>query len=228
MITWVSIDLDGTLLDTIDDLHAACAAMLAELGRPPRTADETRRFVGQGMQLLVERSLDGEGTTAPELLAAGIAAFKRHYAAINGRHARLYPGVRQGLAALRAQGLTLAVVTNKPIGFTEPLLERTGLRDDFSIVIGGDSLPQKKPHPAQILEVCRKTGQLPPAGVHIGDSLHDAQAARAAGCRYFHVPYGYADGAPVDSADYDALVSSLVDAASRIDALNRASPPPNS
>jgi phosphoglycolate phosphatase len=221
MLAWVSIDLDGTLLDTIDDLHAACAAMLAELDRPPRKAEETRRFVGQGMHLLVERSLDGEGQTPPELLAAGVAAFRYHYGLINGRHARAYPGVREGLAALRAQGLALAVVTNKPIGFTEPLLERTGLRDNFSVVIGGDSLPQKKPHPAPILEVCRQIGQPPGAGVHIGDSRHDAEAARAAGCLYFHVPYGYADGAPVDSADYDALVSSLVDAAARIDALNR-------
>ena len=221
MIHWVSIDLDGTLLDTVADLHAACAGMLRDLQRPVQSIDDTRRFIGRGMQVLVERCLEGEGRTEPALLRQGMAAFQVHYAHENGAQAVLYPGVLAGLQALQQQDLLLAVVTNKPLRFAESLLEKMGLRPYFSHVIGGDSASHKKPHPAPILEFCKKIQQLPHSGVHIGDSLHDAQAARAAGCLSFHVPYGYADSAPVDSADYDALISSLVDAALRIKLLNQ-------
>lgn len=226
MIRWVSIDLDGTLLDTAADLHAACAAMLGEFGRPLLSLADTRRFVGKGMRILVERCLDGEGKTAVALVDAGVEVFRRHYLRENGRQARAFPGVLDGLNQLRELNVQLAVVTNKPMLFTEPLLQRTGLSGYFSEVLGGDSLPEKKPHPAQILHACKKFGRTPLEGLHIGDSHHDLQAAHAAGCRYFHVPYGYSDGAPVQDVDMakgDALVSSLVDAARRVGEINRLS-----
>lgn len=226
MIHWVSIDLDGTLLDTVDDLHAACLAMLAELGRPPQAMAETRRYVGKGMRVLVDRCLDGEGKTATATLDAGVEAFRRHYRRENGRQAVVYPGVLEGLDRLRALKIQLAVVTNKPIAFTEPLLELSGLGAYFDSVLGGDSLPERKPHPAQILHTCKKFGRTPLQGLHIGDSRHDLEAAHAAGCAYFHVPYGYAEGAPVQDVDMregDALVSDLVDAAMRVGQLNRLS-----
>ena len=225
-IRWVSIDLDGTLLDTALDLHAACQAMLVELGRPVQTMAATRRFVGKGMRTLVDRCLDGEGKTDPPLLDVGVDAFRRHYTRENGRQALPYAGVFEGLDQLRAMKLQLAVVTNKPIAFTEPLLDLTGLRAYFDLVVGGDSLPNKKPHPAQILWTCKKFSRTPLEGAHIGDSRHDMEAAHAAGCAYFHVPYGYADGAPVQDVDMregDALVSSLVDAALRVGQRNRRS-----
>jgi phosphoglycolate phosphatase len=226
MIRWISIDLDGTLLDTAVDLHEACQAMLAELGRPPQSMADTRRFVGKGMRVLIDRCLDGEGLTAPEVLDAGVDVFRRHYTRENGRQAKAYPGVFEGLDEMRALKLKLAVVTNKPIAFTEPLLSLTGMRSYFDQVIGGDSLPERKPHPAQILHTCNKFGAAPLSGVHIGDSRNDMEAAHAAGCRYFHVPYGYAEGAPVQDVDMregDALVSSLVDAARRVGEINRLS-----
>ena len=226
MIRWVSIDLDGTLLDTAVDLHAACAAMLVELGRPALTLADTRRFVGKGMRILVERCLDGEGQTNETLVDTGVDVFRRHYLRENGKHAKPFPGVVDGLNQFRDMKVQLAVVTNKPMAFTEPLLQRTGLNKYFSEVLGGDSLPEKKPHPAQILHACKKFGQTPLFGLHIGDSRHDMEAAHAAGCRYFHVPYGYADGAPVQDVDMregDALVSSLVDAARRVGEINRLS-----
>jgi phosphoglycolate phosphatase len=226
MIRWISIDLDGTLLDTAADLHAACAAMLCEFGRPELSLADTRRFVGKGMRILVERCLDGEGTTDPELVDAGVEIFRRFYVRENGRQAQAFPGVLDGLKQLRDLDVQLAVVTNKPMMFTEPLLQRTGLSTYFSEVLGGDSLPEKKPHPAQILHACKKFGRTPLEGLHIGDSHHDMLAAHAAGCRYFHVPYGYSDGAPVqdvDMAEGDALVSSLVDAARRVGEINRLS-----
>jgi phosphoglycolate phosphatase len=226
-IRWVSFDLDGTLLDTVDDLHAACAGMLADLGRPVLTVEQIRRGVGRGMKVLVDRCLDGEGRTAPDVLAQGVARFQHHYRRENGAQARFYDGVREGLDAFRALGLPLAVVTNKPYEFSEALLERTALHPYFARVLGGDSLPEKKPSPAQILDASAHFGFAPAEGLHIGDSRHDLEAARAAGCRYFHVPYGYGEGAgsrPVASEECDALVSSLVDAAQRVGRINQGIP----
>ncbi|MCL2344255.1 MAG: phosphoglycolate phosphatase [Desulfobulbus sp.] len=206
----VTFDLDGTLLDTVADLAEACRRMLAELGEPPRSEEEVRHFVGQGIAMLVERCLTRDQKPEPERLAAAVAVFQRHYAEVNGQQTRLYPGVREGLAAWRASGLPLGVVTNKAARFTEPLLAHMGLADYFAVVVSGDTAAHKKPHPEPILYACRHFGVAPQHNLHIGDSKHDIAAARAAGCTAFCVPYGYNEGEPVDSADCDALVSDLL------------------
>jgi phosphoglycolate phosphatase len=206
----VTFDLDGTLLDTVADLAEACRRMLAELGEPPRSEDEVCRFVGKGMAVLVERCLTHDRAPTPERLAAVIAVFQRHYTEVNGQQTRLYPGVLEGLDAWRASGLPLGVVTNKPARFTEPLLERMGLAGYFAVVVSGDTTAHKKPHPEPILHACRRLGVAPRHNLHIGDSKNDIEAAHAAGCTAFCVPYGYNEGRPVDSADCDALVSDLL------------------
>lgn len=208
-----TFDLDGTLVDSIPDLAAACHAMLAELGQPPRTDDDIHRFVGKGMAVLVERCLTWEAAPETSLLEAGIAAFRRHYADINGRASTVYPGVVDGLEAFRALGLSLGVVTNKPAAFTGPLLERMGLAAYFEVVISGDTLAFKKPRPEPLLHACALLATEPGLNLHVGDSLNDIESARAAGCPVICVPYGYNEGRPVDSADCDALVSDLVAAA---------------
>ncbi len=208
-----TFDLDGTLVDSIPDLAAACHAMLAELGQPPRTDDDIHRFVGKGMAVLVERCLTWEAAPAMMLLEAGIASFRRHYADINGRASTVYPGVVEGLEAFRGLGLPLGVVTNKPADFTGPLLERMGLAGYFEVVISGDTLAFKKPRPEPLLHACTLLATEPGLNLHVGDSLNDIESARAAGCPVICVPYGYNEGRPVDSADCDALVSDLVAAA---------------
>lgn len=223
MIRSITLDLDGTLLDTVADLAVACDAMMIELGRAPHGVDRVRRFVGKGMAVLVERCLTAADGRAPggELLAHAIDVFRRHYAGANGRAAREYPGVRAGLEAFRALGLPLAVVTNKPMAFTGPLLEKTGLAGFFVVAVSGDTTASKKPHPAPILHACAVLGVRPQDNLHIGDSDNDILAARAAGCRAFAVPYGYTEEGPVDTADCDALVSDLLDAARRVAEINR-------
>lgn len=207
----LTIDLDGTLVDTIDDLAAASNAMLADLGRPARAVADIRRFVGEGMRVLVERCLDGEATTEAALLEAGIAAFRRRYAECNGEQARVYPGVVSGLQALHGAGLALACVTNKPAEFAVPLLQRVGLAEYFPVVVAGDTLPVKKPHPGPILHACASLGSTAATNVHVGDSRHDVEAARAAGSRPLFVGYGY--GEAVDRGDDATLVSSLAEVA---------------
>lgn len=205
----VTFDLDGTLLDTVPDLHEAARRTLAELGLPPRGEDEIRNFVGHGVGVLVRRCLNGVAPTDEATLAAAVAVFQRHYAAVNGQQSRLFAGVCEGLEAWRATGLPLAVVTNKPAAFTLPLLEATGLAPYFAVVVSGDSTPHRKPHPAPLWHACNQMGTDPAANLHIGDSRHDIETARNAGCAVFCVPYGYNEGEAVRASDCDALVDSL-------------------
>jgi phosphoglycolate phosphatase len=211
----VMIDLDGTLADTIPDLAIATNLMLRELGRPELDMDLLRTFVGKGIPNLVGRALSGnlDGQASPELLAQAMPIYERFYAEVNGRHSLLYPGVMEGLEALRAARFPLACVTNKSGRFTVPLLEYLGLAPYFAQVVAGDTLPQKKPDPAQLLYACRNFDVAPGDMLFIGDSVNDAQAARAAGCPVFCVPYGYNEGRDVRELDVDAIVDSLVEAA---------------
>ena len=206
----VTFDLDGTLLDTIADLAEACRLMLDEVGAPPRSQAEVHSFVGKGMAVLVERCLTHEQPPSDAQLHAAIESFKKHYSTVNGKFCQVYEGVIDGLDAWKASGLKMGVVTNKPGMFTEQLLDRMGLADYFDVVVSGDTTAHKKPHPEPVLHACRLFNVRPDRNLHIGDSENDILAARAAGSPTFCVPYGYNEGKPVDSADCDALVSSLL------------------
>lgn len=214
----VVIDLDGTLLDTAADLAAAVNAMLVQLGRAPLSLAKVAEYVGKGAEILVHRALTDspEGRAPQPQFESAYRAFLERYRRENGRQARPYPGVLEGLRAMRAQGLRLAVVTNKPSAFTGPLLQQCGLAGFFELVVSGDTLARKKPDPLPMLHACEHFG-LPPAQVlAIGDSLNDAIAARAAGMPVFAVPYGYNEGLDVQSLDVDAIVCTLLEAAQRI------------
>ena len=208
------IDLDGTLADTIPDLAAATNLMLRDLGRPVLDVERIRDFVGKGIPKLVERALAGsvEGTAPADQMARALPIFERCYAGENGRHSVLYPGVNEGLLAMRSMQLPLACVTNKSGRFTIPLLEQLGIAHFFDQIIAGDTLPQKKPDPAQLLHACRLFNIAPREMLMIGDSGNDALAARAAGCPVFCVTYGYNEGQDVRELDVDAIVPSLIEA----------------
>ena len=212
----VLIDLDGTLLDTVPDLADAANAMLAELGRLTLPQDTIRDFVGKGIPNLVGRCLGYPGESdAPEAREA-LALFKRHYAAVNGRKTRIYPGVPEGLRALRAAGLKTACVTNKAGAFTKQLLVATGLDRLLDLTVSGDTLAEKKPHPLPFLHLCERFGIAPAEALVVGDSRNDVAGARAAGCPVFCVPYGYCEGEVVRDLGADAIVGTLEEAASRL------------
>lgn len=214
------IDLDGTMMHTAPDFHVAVNRMRDELGLAPLDIETITHFVGKGTENLLRRVLGVDyGPEEVELhFPRALESYQKHYLTINGDYSTLYPGVREGLEALRAKGLRLACVTNKPIAFAEPLLAKTGLRAYFDIVYGGDSLPKKKPDPYPLLKVCEDFHLRPDQVVAIGDSSNDAQAARAAGCRVLNVPYGYNHGEPIHEVDSDGIVSTLLDAAQLISA----------
>ena len=115
-----------------------------------------------------------------------------------------------GLRLWRETGVKMGVFTNKPAIFTEVLLERMDIADFFDVVVSGDTTEFKKPHPEPMRHACRWMGVEPAKNLHIGDSLNDVQAARAAGCAAYCVPYGYSEGVPVTAADCDALVPDLL------------------
>ena len=208
------IDLDGTLADTIPDLAEAANMMLRELDRPGLERELLRTFIGKGIPKLVERSLAGslEGSVPAALLARALPIYERCYAEVNGKYTVIYPGVSEGLRALRAMQLPLACVTNKAERFTLALLEHLQLARCFEQVIAGDTLPQKKPDPQPLLHACRGFGIAPGDMLMIGDSVNDVEAARAAGCPVFCVSYGYNEGRDVRELDVDAIVATLIEA----------------
>jgi len=212
------IDLDGTMLDTVPDFHVAVNRMRAEFDLAPITKEQIALMVGKGSENLIRAvlALDYDAAGVAARFDAAIDAYQRHYLAINGDNSTLYPDVVAGLDALKAQGLRLACVTNKPIAFAEPLLKLNDLYRFFDVVYGGDSLPRKKPDPLPLLTVCRDFGLPAAQVVAIGDSSNDAQAARAAGCPALTVPYGYNHGESIHTIDSDGIVDTLLDAANQI------------
>ncbi|MEF8701850.1 MAG: phosphoglycolate phosphatase [Candidatus Accumulibacter sp. UW26] len=215
----VLIDLDGTLLDTVLDLHAAANAMLGDLGRRALPVESIRSYVGRGIPNLVKRVLAGSMAAADDATpppAEALASFRRHYGTENGRNATFFPGVIEGLKALKALDLPLGVITNKAEAFTVPLLERTGLTPYFDVIVSGDFLPRPKPDPMPLLWASGRLGVSPVDVLMIGDSLHDFHAGRAAGCHVYLVPYGYNEGRDVHDLPCDGIVSTLAEAAQRL------------
>jgi phosphoglycolate phosphatase len=214
----VLFDLDGTLLDSAPDLAAAANAMLAELGLPARDPAVVATYIGKGIPKLVERTLTGALDVAadPVLLAQALPMYERYYAEESGRRSVPFPGVIEGLRALRDAGLPLACITNKAERFTLDLLQRTGLEGFFPVVVCGDTVVRKKPDPEPVLTACARLDVRPADALMIGDSANDCQAARAAGCPVWCVPYGYNEGRPVETLDCDLIVPDLAEAARRV------------
>jgi phosphoglycolate phosphatase len=205
-------------LHTLPDLVAGANGMLCTMGFLPLPAAKIGQFVGKGAANLVLRCLESylTPTQSQAMHARALAAFEREYDAVNGQFAELFPGVIEGLDAFKAKGLRLAVVTNKPCQFAFPLLQAKGLTGYFDLILGGDSLPQRKPDPAPMLHVAQQFGLAPNEILAIGDSSNDAMAARAAGMPVFLVPYGYNHGEPIDQSPSNGIVSSIAQAAQQL------------
>lgn len=208
-------DLDGTLLDSAADLACAANCTLADLGMPQRSESLLATFIGKGIARLVERSLSGrvDGFADAALVARALPIFERHYERESGRQTTVFPGVVEGLEALKAQALPLACITNKAERFAVALLAKTGLAPYFALVVGGDTLERKKPDPLPFTFACKRFGVAPAEALVVGDSENDVAGARAAGCPVVCVPYGYNEGRPIESAGCDAVVASVLEAA---------------
>jgi phosphoglycolate phosphatase len=191
-------DLDGTLVDSVDDLAASVNHALAALGLPPRGRDEIRGFVGEGARLLLSRAV----APRDELLEPALALWHEHYDAHCLDRTRLFPGVE---AALAGAGRALAVHTNKPGALARKILAGLGVAGRFAAIVGGDEAP-RKPDPTGTLEIMARVGAGPSDTLFVGDSRVDAATARAAGVALVAVTWGLGSRAELAGAGATVFV----------------------
>ena len=182
-------DLDGTLVDSAPDIAAAVNALFAELNLPAVELALVRRFVGDGAPVFLERALAHVG--ADPKAADLMPRYLVHYGENAVGLTKLYPDVVETLTAMRAAGCRLGVCTNKPIGPTRAVLSAFGLESLIESVVGGDSLPRRKPDPEPLLHVNRALGGTTDRAALIGDSTVDLACAEAAGVPAIIIPSGY-------------------------------------
>ncbi len=206
----ILLDLDGTMIDSAGDIATAANKLRAAFGFAPLELGVIRNFIGAGIANLVGQTLkDCVGEVGPTALKVAVTQFERQYQLCFADTSKPFPGVLEGLNAMKGAGFRLGCVTNKASKFTEPLLEKTGLREFFEIVISGDTLAEKKPHPLPLTHAAAHFGCATKEMVLIGDSTHDAACARAAGAAVFIVPYGYNHGQELRGLDCDAFIDDV-------------------
>jgi len=207
----VMFDLDGTLVDSVPDLHASTNAMLADLGYPLVCEEQVRSWVGNGAAMLVKRALARDieiSRLQPDSeFDAAYARFIHHYTQFNGVHAQCYEGARDLLGSLRRRGIHTAIVTNKPEQFSYPLVEQLSL--DTDLLVCGDTLPQRKPDPQPLHHCLHHFDLSARRALMVGDSISDIHAAHAAGIKIVAVSYGYNHGIPIETCAPDRIIDSL-------------------
>jgi phosphoglycolate phosphatase len=199
----VAFDLDGTLADTAPDLAAALNHALAALGRPTVDPESVRHLVGHGAKALLRKALGDEG-----LVEQGLPLYLDFYAANICVGTRAYPALEAALDALVERGVKLAICTNKPERLTHKLIEALGWQGRFAAIVGADTLAVRKPDPLPLHEAIARAGGGRPA--YVGDSITDADTAKAAGVPFVAVSFGFSDR-PVEQLGADAVIHSYAD-----------------
>jgi len=229
--THLSFDLDGTLVDTAAEIAEAVNDTLAEFGVAPRPVEEITMLIGGGahelMRRLVER-VQGErpAGSAPLPIDDVLARLDDHYEQTAGTTGLPYADCVDSLRRLRVAGLRLVCLTNKEERFARRVLQQTRLDGYFELLIGGDTLAQKKPHAAVIEHVLQRLGGRAEQFAHIGDSRTDVETARNASVAAWAVPYGYNAGEPIAAAQPDVLFANLADIVRHVIAANAANAAP--
>lgn len=194
----VVFDLDGTLIDSAPDLGGALNGVLAEIGRSPVALDSVRAMVGEGAVAMLARGLEATGGADGHDPEALRPRFLEHYGRRLVRETRLFPGVAETLDALEARGCRLAVCTNKPEGLAREVLEGLGMGERFGALVGGDTLPVRKPDARAVAKAVIGAGGGMDRAAMVGDSRTDVVAARNADIPAVAVSYGYAQVPPYE------------------------------
>lgn len=214
LIRAVILDLDGTLVDTAEEIALALNQTLAALGLAVISLEAATSLIGRGVHSLVERAVEQVGATAD--LERAVAMFEANYERLVTTRATLFPEVKEGLEAMRAAGLALGVVTNKPRLFTEKLLRHLGIEAMFDVVVAGDDGMRRKPFGDMLVAAANLMGAAIEVTLMVGDSDNDVAAARHAGCLIWCVPYGYNEGRPAASLECDRMVATVLEAARQL------------
>ncbi|AWH88561.1 phosphoglycolate phosphatase [Limnobaculum parvum] len=211
-IKGVGFDLDGTLVNSLPGLAAAIDATLKSLGLPAAGEERVSHWIGNGANVLIMRALSwAGGESSKEYQDGARTLFDRYYNKFVEPGTQLYPHVESTLKALARSGMKMALVTNKPTPFVRPLLSSLGILDYFSVIIGGDDVIEKKPHPAPIYLVLGQLGLRADELVFVGDSRNDIQAGQAAGCPTIGFSYGYNYGESIALSHPDRVLASFAD-----------------
>lgn len=212
----IGFDLDGTLVNSLPDLALSVNSALAEFDLPQASEELVLTWIGNGADILIARALEwAKEQTGKNLNDEQIREVKRRFGFYYGENlcnvSRLYPNVKETLEQLKAQGYTLAVVTNKPTKHVQPVLAAFGIDHLFSELLGGQSLPAIKPHPAPLYYLCGKFGLYPKQILFVGDSKNDILAAHSAGCPVVGLTYGYNYNIPISEANPDWVFDDFAD-----------------
>ena len=211
----IIFDLDGTLIDSSPDLALAINHMLSTIGRETFSTNTIHYWVGNGAQTLVKRALSGSNTIDetidPILFEKALQIFLDFYAKNLAVETVTYPHVKETLTRLKEENYTLTIVTNKPFAFVSPILKALELDDFFELILGGDSLKEKKPHPLPLLHVCETLNFNVNEAVMIGDSKNDILAANASHMQSIGLTYGYNYGEEISIYKPDAVFSDFSD-----------------
>ncbi|MDH5778911.1 MAG: phosphoglycolate phosphatase [Gammaproteobacteria bacterium] len=212
-VEMVLIDVDGTLVDSVPDLAFCVDEMMKALDMPVHGEAKVREWVGNGVERLTRRALIGQLDGEPDdaLFEKAYPIFLDLYSENTSKRSELYPGVAEGVAYLKEAGYRLGCVTNKAEQFTLPLLEDLGAKDNFEIIICGDTLPKKKPDPMPLLHAAEFFGVEPANALMLGDSVSDVKAARAAGFQIICMSYGYNHGVDIREANPDIVIDSMAE-----------------
>lgn len=214
----LSFDLDGTLVDTAGEISEAVNLTLDDFGVPRWQVAELTKLIGNGLHELMRqvlvRVIADEPSRAKAMTPEAVRTrLDQHYASTVGTSAKPYPGCETALARLREAGIRLACVTNKEQLFATQVLEATGLAGYFELLVGGDTLPHKKPHRSVLDHVAKTFAVSSNRMAHVGDSRTDMDAARASNVAAWAVPWGYNAGEPIEATKPERLFQSLPDVA---------------
>lgn len=212
----IGFDLDGTLVNSLPDLALSVNLALAEFGLPQAEESLVLTWIGNGADVLIARALDwAKQQSGITLDDEQIRQLKKRFGFYYGENicnlSRLYPNVKSTLETLKAKGYLLAVVTNKPTKHVQPVLQAFGIDHLFDELLGGQSLPAIKPHPAPLYYLCGKFGLYPKQILFVGDSKNDILAAHSAGCAVAGLTHGYNYNIPIAESQPDWVIDDFAE-----------------
>lgn len=208
----IGFDLDGTLINTLPDLTLVVNSMFLEHGFPTVTQQQVLSWVGKGADIFFQNAIAYTGKVLDAAQQVSMrTSFDKFYAAYVCEESTLYPNVKETLEALKAEGFTLVVITNKPTKLVEPVLTAFGIYHLFSETLGGQSLPKIKPNPDPMWFICEKFGIQPSELLFVGDSENDVIASTKAGCDVVGLTYGYNYNVPIEQSNPTFVTSDFAD-----------------